>query len=271
MSITGKKIAFIGAGNMAEALINGLLSSKIVSVKQITAFDVNGNRLDWLKNEYKIKITDSSTAAIEKSDVVILAVKPQVLPDVLERIGKTLKDKLVISIAAGISTKKIENYLPKKTPVVRVMPNTPALVCRGAAAICRGKSATKTHASLAIDIFHSVGYAIQVKENLMDTITAVSGSGPAYVFYLMEAMVKSAIDGGMPKYKALNLVAETVRGAGELVIRTQELPGKLRERVTSPGGTTEAAIKILDINKVNYTLLTAITAASERSEALSAP
>ncbi|RLD12545.1 MAG: pyrroline-5-carboxylate reductase [Chlamydiae bacterium] len=269
MSITGKKIAFIGAGNMAEALINGLLSSKIVSAKQITAFDVNTRRLNWLKDEYKINISASNTKLIEKSDVVILAVKPQILSEVLEKKNKIINDKLVISIAAGISTQKIESYLSKKTPVIRVMPNMPAVVCRGATAICRGKVATKTHAALALDIFRSVGYAILVEEKLMDMITAVSGSGPAYVFYLMEAMIKSAIDGGLPKYKAINLVAETVRGAGELVIRGQELPGKLRKRVTSPGGTTEAAIKIFDANKVNFTFLTAISAAEERSKELS--
>jgi len=270
MSITGKKIAFIGAGNMAEALMKGLLSSKIVSAKQITAVDVNTRRLKWLKDEYKINITDASdTKPIEKSDVIILAVKPQILPEVLEEIGEIINGKIVVSIAAGISTQKIESYLSKKTPVIRVMPNMPALVCHGATAICRGKFATKTHAALALDIFHSVGYAILVGEKLMDTITAVSGSGPAYVFYLMEAMIKSAIDGGLPKDKAINLVAETVRGAGEIVARGQELPGKLRKRVTSPGGTTEAAIKVLDVNKVNFTLLTAISAAVERSRELS--
>jgi len=270
MSITGKKIAFIGAGNMAEALMKGLLSSKIVSAKQITAVDVNLKRLKWLKDEYKINITDAAeTKPIEKADVIILAVKPQILPEVLEKIGKIINGKIVVSIAAGVSTQKIETYLSEKTPVIRVMPNMPALVCHGATAICRGKCATKTHAALALDIFHSVGYAILVKEELMDTITAVSGSGPAYVFYLMEAMIKSAIDGGLPKDKAINLVAETVRGAGELVARGQELPGTLRKRVTSPGGTTEAAIKMLDKNKVNFTLLTAISAAAERSKELS--
>jgi len=269
MSITGKKIAFIGAGNMAEALINGLLSSKIVSAKQITAVDVNLKRLDWLKDEYKINTSDASdTKPIEKSDVIILAVKPQILPEVLEKIGEIINEKVVISIAAGITTPKIESYLSKKTPVIRVMPNMPALVCHGATGICRGKCATKTHAALALDIFHSVGYAILVEEKLMDTITAISGSGPAYVFYLMEAMIKSAIDGGLPKDKAINLVAETVRGAGELVARSQELPGELRRRVTSPGGTTEAAIKVLDVNKVNFTLLTAISAAEDRSKEL---
>jgi len=269
MSITGKKIAFIGAGNMAEALINGLLTSKIMSAKQIIAADVSVGRLEWLKDEYKIKITNDNTTAIEKSDVIILAVKPQVLPEVLEKIGETLKTKLVISIAAGITTEKIESYLPKNTPVVRVMPNTPALVRSGASAICRGKSATKSHAALVLDILHSVGYAILVKENLMDIVTAVSGSGPAYVFYLMEAMIKEAIDRGLPRDKALNLVAETVRGAGELVARTQESPDKLRNRVTSPGGTTEAALKVFIANKVDYTILSAIKAATERSKKLS--
>jgi len=269
MSITGKKIAFIGAGNMAEALINGLLSSKIVSAKQIIAADVNGERLSWLTDEYKIKITHSNIEAIDKSDIVILAVKPQILPEVLEKVGKELAARIVISIAAGVSTAKIEKYLPETAAVIRVMPNTPALVCSGASAICRGKFANKSHAAIALDIFHSVGYVIQVEEKFMDIITAVSGSGPAYVFYLMEAMVKAAIDGGIPKEQALNLVAETVRGAGELVARSQELPGELRARVTSPGGTTEAAIKILDANKVNYTLLTALSAAAERSKKLS--
>ena len=269
MSITGKKIAFIGAGNMAEALMNGLLSSKIVPAKQITAVDVDSKRLDWLKDEYNINTAGTDTKLIEKSDVIILAVKPQVMPDVLKEIGEKINGKIVISIAAGISTQKIESYLSEITPVIRVMPNMPALVCHGATAICRGKYAEKTHAALALDIFHSVGYAILVEEKLMNTITAISGSGPAYVFYLMEAMVNSAINGGLPKDKAINLVAETVCGAGELVARTQEFPGELRRRVTSPGGTTEAAIKVMDINKVNHTLLTAITAAAERSEELS--
>ena len=269
MSITGKHIAFVGAGNMAEALIKGLLQSKIVKAKQITASDVNKKRLRWLKEEYCIRTSSSNTDAIEKSDIILLAVKPQVLPELLVDISEKLAGKLVISIAAGITISKIENALPKNTPVIRVMPNTPALVQRGAAAISCGKSAKKNHAVMAMDIFRSVGFAIQVDEKFMDIITAISGSGPAYVFYLMEAMIKQAVKGGIEPAEALHLVAETVRGAGELVDRTSRSPADLRKCVTSPGGTTEAALKVMKEHDFLGIVSDAISAAVKRSHDLS--
>ena len=269
MSVTTKRIAFIGAGNMAEALIKGMLVSKVISAKRIIAADVNAARLSWIHDEYGIKTESSNQRAAKWADIVVFAVKPQVLPEVLENIAPSLgPGKTVISIAAGVPTERIERALPKKTPVIRAMPNTPALVQRGVSAIAKGAFATRTHARLAREIFHSVGIVIQIEEKLMDAMTAVSGSGPAYAFLLMEAMMKAAVAHGLPREDALNIVAETVRGAGELVARTHQSPEKLRQRVTSPGGTTEAAIKVFQQKKLDATVAQAINAAVKRSREL---
>ncbi|NLF40516.1 pyrroline-5-carboxylate reductase [bacterium] len=268
MALNNKTVAFIGAGNMAEALIKGMLSARAVSPRQIIATDVSSDRLTWLREEYGIRTAEDDVTP-EHADIVILAVKPQVLPDVLREFAAIIRPgQLAVSIAAGVTTKYIESMLPKGSVVVRAMPNTPALVRRGATAICAGSCATAGHMADARDVFRDVGSVIEVPESAMNAVTAVSGSGPAYVFYVMEAMIAAALSSGVPADQAQRLVVETVCGAGELALHSAEHPEELRRRVTSPGGTTEAAVNVFDANNMKKTIEDAIAAAVKRAQAL---
>ena len=264
-----KQIVFIGAGNMAEALIKGIINSGISLAKNITATDTNADRLSWIQEEYSIQTNSSNTSAIQKADIIILAIKPQMFPEVLEEIVPVINSQqLIISIAAGITTAKIENIIGEDSKVIRVMPNTPALVQKGVTAITRGKSATEEDELIANKIFGSVGMILNVKEDMMDIITATSGSGPAYIFYFMEAMIEAAEENGLSKTDALNVVTKTVCGAGELVLLSHEPPKELRENVTSPGGTTQAALEVMEKNDFKKIIKEAVTAATSRSKEL---
>jgi len=269
MNINNQQIVFIGAGNMAEALIKGIINSGVTSEKYITATDPNAARLSWIQEEYNIQTNSSNTDAIEKAVIIILAIKPQMFPEVLKEIAPYIRDhQLIISIAAGITTSKIENILGKNTTVIRVMPNTPALVQKGVTAITKGTSATEKDELIANKIFGSVGIVLNVKENLMDIITATSGSGPAYIFYFMEAMIEAAEEHGLSKTDALNVVTETICGAGKLVLLSHEPPEELRKNVTSPGGTTQAALEVLEKNNFKKLTKEAVAAAASRSKEL---
>ena len=269
MAAPTKRFVFIGAGNMAEALVKGLIAARIAAPKQITACDVSAPRLAWIHDEYGINVEPSNETAVRAADIIILAVKPQVLLEVVRGIAPAVPPAaIVISIAAGMTTAKIEHAFGAAVQLVRAMPNTPALVQRGVTALCCGSNASPAALVVAQEIFHAVGSVLVVKEELMDVITAVSGSGPAYAFYLMEAMLRVATANGLPAEEARHLVAETIRGAGELAASAPDLPEELRRRVTSPGGTTEAAIKILDAKRVNAALQEAINAAVTRSREL---
>ncbi len=264
-----QQIVFIGAGNMAEALIKGIIKSGLTSEKNITAADKNADRLSWIQEEYNIQINSSNTEAIKSADIIILAVKPQMFPEVLKEIAPGIKeDQLIISIAAGIATAKIESIFGDSASVIRVMPNTPALVRKGVSAIAKGSSATENDEIIAGKIFSSVGAVLNVKESLMDIITAISGSGPAYIFYFMEAMIEAAEEHGLSKTEALNLVTETVCGAGELVLLSHEPPEELRRNVTSPGGTTQAALEVFEKNSFKKLIKDAVDAAVNRSKKL---
>ncbi len=264
-----KQIVFIGAGNMAEALIKGIINSRLASAKDITATDTNANRLSWIQEEYNIQTNSSNTDAIQKADIIILAIKPQMFPEVLEEIAPAINSQqLIISIAAGVTTAKIENIIGETSKVIRVMPNTPALVQKGVTAITRGFSATEKDELITNKIFGSVGMILNVKEDMMDIITATSGSGPAYIFYFMEAMIEAAEENGMSKIDALNVVTKTVCGAGKLVLLSHEQPKELRENVTSPGGTTQAALEVLEKNNFKKIIKEAVEAATFRSKEL---
>lgn len=269
MSIHTVHIAFVGAGNMAEALIKGLLDAHITTPEKLIAADVNRPRLEWLAEEYKIAIAPSNAEAVARAEVVVLAVKPQQLLNVLKELAAHVRSsQTLISVAAGMPVARIEAALPPHTAVIRAMPNTPALVQRGVTVLARGTYARDTDLRLARDLFLAVGKVLELPETAMDAVTAVSGSGPAYVFYLMEAMIEAAVSHGLSRDDALMLVQETVRGAGELAARGHEDPAALRRRVTSPGGTTEAAIAVLDAYKVKEAFRTAIAAAVRRSREL---
>lgn len=267
-----KTIGFIGGGNMAQALLTGILKTGLYHANHIWVSDVRVEHLDVLKDLYGIHATADNEELTAQADVLVLSVKPQVMADVLEGIAGTLKkDVLVISIAAGITTAAIAEKLGD-VQVVRVMPNTPALVGAGASGLYNA-SASEDGLKIALDICSSVGRAIVVEdEGLMDAVTAVSGSGPAYFFLLMEEMIKAGVELGLTEEAAKTLVLQTAKGAALLAESAQqrgEDPAILRQKVTSPGGTTEAALKVMNENGFGKIILKALTTARDRGKELS--
>jgi pyrroline-5-carboxylate reductase len=264
-----KKIAFLGGGNMAEALIKGMIVSGTAKPENILAADVSAERLEHLQKNYRIIIQKKNNDAVREAGIIILSVKPQVIEKVLAEIAPVVDDKkLIISIAAGVSLAKIENALKKGSRVVRVMPNTPALVLAGVAALTRGNSATNEDVSFAKVIFDSVGRSVVVDEKLMDAVTGLSGSGPAYVFMIIDALSDAGVKVGLPRQLALELAAQTVYGSAKMVLETKEHPAKLRDMVTSPGGTTIEGLHALEKGKLRATLMNAVEAATARSKEL---
>jgi len=262
-----KKIGLIGAGNMAEALISGIIKSGI-NVKNIMVSDVNTKRLSIVAKRYRIRQSDCNIEIVKSCDIIFLAVKPYQVQDVLEEVGVYFNNKkLLISIAAGINTSKIEKYL-QNTAVIRSMPNTPALLGYGAIAITKGKYANVTDLKIAEKLLCSCGVVVTVPEKDMDAVTAVSGSGPAYIFYIAEIMRKTARKMGLSANIAKILVDMTLLGASSMLITSEEEPEVLRQRVTSKGGTTEAAFKLLFSKKLGNILEEAIISAKKRSKEL---
>lgn len=279
-----RTIGIIGAGNMGGVISGALLSSGISEPQQVLVSDISAEKLGSIKARYGVDTTGDNPGLFSKCDVVILSVKPQVIRDVLGEIrdgvaGRHISQrKLVVSIAAGITTSTIESILYRdmddvqasKIPIIRVMPNTPALVLSGMSAACGNRNTTSEDLEFVNRILRSMGKALAVKENEMDAVTALSGSGPAYVFYLAEAMVDAGISLGFDPQTAATLTIETIMGAARLLQNRNESPEELRKQVTSPGGTTEAAMGVLQNNRVKHIMIQAIQAAAQRSKELSA-
>jgi len=260
---------FIGGGNMAEALINGLISSKLFKPSDILVSDIKKERLDYLKKQYSIKAIENNKTLVKQSDILVLAIKPQDMDEVLQEIGSCVaKEKLVITIAAGIKLSYVEKHFPEGTPVIRVMPNTPALVRAGASAVAEGQFANYEDMKFVLNMMESVGVVSIVPEENMDTVTALSGSGPAYVFYLIEALIEAGIRLGLTPEVAKKLTVNTVLGAAKMVLETNENPFTLRQRVTSPGGTTEAGLAALNKGKFYYDIINAVEEATNRAKEL---
>lgn len=258
------KLTFIGAGNMAEAIVAGILKQQVVAAADVCVTDISADRLAHLKNRYGVETCSDNTAAVANADVVILAVKPQVFPSVWPEIEGALKpDVLVVSIMAGIPSGKIAGGKPVR--VVRVMPNTPALVGEGAAGIAAGEFASNADLAIAEKLLGAVGAAVVVKEEEIDAVTALSGSGPAYVFYLLESMLEAADQMGLEKGVARELALATVSGAAKLMQETGEDADVLRMKVTSKGGTTAAAIDTMQEHGVKDSIIAALLAAQARS------
>lgn len=268
--LKNKTIGFIGAGNMAEALINGLITSHTVLPGSIIASDRNVERLAVLAEGYKIKAVNSNTEVVSGSDIVILAVKPQDISSVLAEVRETVKDKLIISIAAGIKTATIIETLLRAVRVVRAMPNTPALVLSGATALFVADGCSKDDEKLAVKIFDAVGKTVVLKdEALMDAVTGLSGSGPAYVFVILEALADAGVRMGLPRETASLLANQTVFGAAKMVMEVKRHPAELKDMVASPGGTTIAGLKKLEDGKIRASIMDAVEAATSRSRELS--
>ncbi len=267
--LKGKKISFIGGGKMGSALISGILSRKLIAAGEVTVADVVAKQLEGLRKTHGVRITEDNRKAIRDADIIILAVKPQNMADVLKGISDAFsKGKLVISIAAGISTQYIEEYLKKGSRVVRVMPNTPALIGEGAAAIAGGANATADDLANATHIFNAVGITVSVKEDLMDAVTGLSGSGPAYVFVIIDALSDAGVNMGLSRDIALKLAVQTVLGAAKLCLYGNKHPMELRDMVTSPGGTTIAGLQAMEEGKLRATMMAAVEKATLRSKEL---
>jgi pyrroline-5-carboxylate reductase len=264
-------LAFIGGGNMAEALIAGLIRAKAWPAERLVAADVAEPRRRLLAERYGIRVLADNAAAAETAGVVVLAVKPQVMPEAAAGLrGALAPDALVLSIAAGVPTPALERWLGDGVHVIRVMPNTPTLVGCGAHAWCRGRWVNDDDARLAKTLLTAVGRAVELEERLLDAATALSGSGPAYVFYLAEAMFQAGLDMGFTPEVARLLTAATVEGAGRMLAESGDDPLTLRQRVTSKGGTTAAAASVLDQAGAQTTIVRAIRAAEARARELAA-
>jgi pyrroline-5-carboxylate reductase len=265
----GRKIAFLGAGNMAGALIKGLLHAKACVPEEIFAVDVRPARLDELAKLHGVRIGRDLAEASAWADVAVLATKPQVFDRVLPIVGRSIRaDTLVVSIAAGISIDAIEAHLPPGTRVIRTMPNTPALVDAGATAIAAGTHASDEDVGLVRRIFDSVGVSVVLEEALLDAVTGLSGSGPAYIFLIIEALADAGVKVGLHRESAQLLAAQTVFGSAKLLIETGEHPGRLKDMVTSPGGTAIAGLHTLEAGGLRTTLIDAVESATARSREL---
>lgn len=263
------RIAFVGGGNMARALIRGLVGTATVDAEQIIAADPDEAKLRSLRDELDIRITGDNAEAVQAADVVVLATKPQVFAQLLPGVAAAIgPDALLISVAAGIPTRLIERALPDGARVVRTMPNTPALVGAGATAIAAGSNATEADLELAEILFRSVGISVRVPEEQLDAVTGLSGSGPAYVFAMVEALRDAGLREGLPEETSLQLASQTVFGAARLLRDENEPPEVLRQRVTSPGGTTRAGLDALSAAGFAEAIIGAVRAATRRSAEL---
>ena len=263
-----KTIGFIGAGNMAEAMIRGLLRGGDFAIAQIAASGPREERMRELRDTYGIyATTDNKVPAA--SEIVVLSVKPQIMARVLEDVGSTISpDALVISIAAGVPVAAIQARLATGTRVVRAMPNTPALVDAAATAIARGEFARESDLEDAKRIFDAIGTTVILDESLMDAVTGLSGSGPAYVFLILEALSDAGVKVGLSRRTSQLLAAQTVLGSAKLLLETNGHPGMLKDMVTSPGGTAITGLHTLEHGGVRTTLMNAVEAATRRSREL---
>jgi pyrroline-5-carboxylate reductase len=265
----GHPLAILGAGVMGETVLSGLLRAGW-HADQIVATDRRLERQRELTARYGIKMLEN-TEAVAEAETVILVVKPQDMNDLLSEIAESIKPgTLVVSLAAGVDTSFIESRLPEGVAVVRVMPNTPAQVDEGMAAISPGSHSTQDHLDRVTEILSATGRVITVPERYQDAVTAISGTGPAYLFFVVEAMIEAGVHLGLPRDTATELVVQTMLGSAKLLRETGEHPTVLRERVTSPGGTTAAAVRQLEDHKVRAAFLRAMEAARDRSRELAA-
>ncbi len=268
--LKNKRISIIGTGNMGEALVSGLIASESSRPENIICTDVRDDQLKSVAEKYGVTTMKNNIKAVDASDIIIYAVKPQIIASVLKETSASLDmSKLIISIAAGVPLAAIESCLQKDLRLIRVMPNIAAFVKESASVVAAGKNASEGDIETAMAIFNSMGKSIFLKENiLMDAITGLSGSGPAYIFMIVDAMADAGVKVGLSRQDALFLSTQTVLGAAKLLMETKEHPGRLKDMVTSPGGTAIAGIHTLEKGGLRTTLINAVEVATERSKEL---
>ncbi|WP_312641425.1 pyrroline-5-carboxylate reductase [Candidatus Nitrospira allomarina] len=260
------KFVFLGAGNMADALVTGILKAHLASPANISVTDISSIRLEHFQKTFQVHVGSENADAVKSADIIVLCVKPQVMDTVLEEIKEQIsQDHLLISVAAGYPLARIQEHVGRNISLIRAMPNTPALIQEGVTALAGSSGISPDHLHLAQSIFESVGKVVMVEESLMDAVTGLSGSGPAYIYLVIEALTDGGVLVGLPRTVASVLAAQTVLGAARMVIESGEHPAVLKDRVTSPGGTTIAGLQHLETGGLRATLMEAVKAATARS------
>ncbi len=260
------KIGFIGCGNMAKAMIGGIISSKIFKADEIIASDTNTTILEKAKTDLKINISNDNKDVAKNSEIIVLAVKPHMYEDVIEEITDYVDYKtIVISIAPGKALNYLESMFGEQTKIIRTMPNTPAMIAQGMTAICPNQYIKDRELDFICKIFGSFGKASVVSEHMMDAVVAVSGSAPAYVYMFIEALADGAVLGGMPRDKAYEFAAQTVFGSAQMVMQTGMHPAQLKDMVCSPGGTTIEAVKVLEEEGFRASVIKAMKACMDKA------
>ena len=261
------KIGFIGTGNMGSSIIKGILSSKFEKSENINIFDLDKEKVNNLVKEYGVNAVNSEKELAKNSDIIVLSVKPHIIPVVLKNLsGNVKKDTIILTIAAGISISVIENALGEDKKVVRTMPNTPAQVLSGMTAVTFNKNIENSEKEIIFKLLNSFGKSVEIEEKLMHVYTGISGSLPAYVYVFIEALADGGVLEGMPRDKAYEIIAQAVLGSAKMMLETKKHPGILKDEVTSPGGTTIAALKVLEDGKFRGTVMEAVKACTEKSK-----
>ena len=261
-------LGIIGCGKMGSALVKGAIKENAIDGQKVMVIDLVPELAQKLSNDIGATVAKTNDDLIKNADAILLCVKPQDMISLTDSFNKERSSKLFISIAAGIKIDDLEKSLKNDDRVIRVMPNTPAMIGQGASAQSKGKNATESDAEFVSKILNAVGISIEVPEKQLDAVTGLSGSGPAYIYTVIEALADGGVLVGLPKEKALTLAAKTVIGAAEMVMKSDEHPAKLRDQVASPGGTTIAGLAALESGKLRSTLIEAVKAATKRSEEL---
>lgn len=262
-----KKIGFIGAGKMGTALIEGFVKKKLINKKNIYVYDIDNKRMNYFKS-LGFSIADVNDLE-KRADIIFLAVKPNNIREACQKIAsKITNKKIIISIAAGRTIRTLEKYLNKNIQIVRVMPNTPALINRGMSVYCFNKAFKKANQAIIETLFNSVGKVLHLDEKFFDVVTGLSGSGPAYIFLVINSLAEGGVRMGLPGKISLELATQTVLGSAELVLKTGKHPEELKDMVTSPGGTTVEGLKVLENYKVRNAFIEAVEAATEKSKKL---
>lgn len=263
-----KTIGICGTGNMGKAMLKGIVGAGLIAPKNIFIYDVNTTDTAALKKELKVNVATSTEDLVKKSQAVIFALKPYVIGDVLAGVKAKLGSTVVISIAAGVTIDRLSQNLSKSAKIIRVMPNTPALVGEGMAALAPNAKVTKAEADAANAVFNSFGKAEIVDEEMIDVVCGLSGSGPAFVYMFIEALADGAVLEGMPRAMAYKFAAQTVLGSAKMVLETGEHPGALKDNVSSPGGTTIEGVSVLEEKGFRSAAIDAVVAATEKSKAM---
>lgn len=268
-SLGKKRLAVLGAGKMGGILTQAFLQSGVVAAESLCATVAHEDRAKDLARRWNIPVTCDNRAAAKAADIILLCVKPQAVSEVLQQIrGEIGPGQLLVSVAASVPTSYIEERLPAKVPVVRAMPNTPAMVGAGITGVCAGSCATSQHVQVACRLFETVGKAVTVDEKYMDAVTGLSASGPAFIYIVLESLAEAGVKVGLPRHLATLLAAQTTLGASRVVLETGSHPALLKDAVTTPAGCTIDGIMELEEGKLRVTLIKAVVKATQRAKEL---